>query len=97
MTKITYENIEAWYQKHREVHSDAIPWDLVLYYKINGAGMFNKPLKIWEWSRLMKAAPNTCIKWLPMIQEYIDRDAVLNEGQADAIVKSNLKKQKGSL
>jgi len=92
MTNIRKEGIETHYRNYRMIRPSAISWEKVLHYAIYG-DEFGKPLKIWQWCMLTKVSKNTMIKWLPLIQDYI-KDNVLNESIADAIVKSNITKQK---
>lgn len=88
------ERIDVRYHKHRLEHPDAIAWDMVIHKLING-DEFNRPYKVWQWSRLMKVNKNTVIQWLPLINSYIRENGILSESVADAIVSSNITKQKG--
>lgn len=93
MIRLNVDNIEARYALHRQRQPKAITWDKVIDYAING-DEFGTPLKNWQWHRLTLFNKNTIAKWVPLIQQYIRANDLLNEDVADAIVQSVVLKQK---
>lgn len=82
------------YRAHRIKHPDAVPIDKLLNYEING-NEFGRPLTNVEWALITKVNKNTVRPWRIQLKEYIRYAGILNEDVADAIVKSNITKQKG--
>ena len=92
-TNIRTEGIENHYYQWRLEHPEAAPWDKVINYAING-DEFGDELTIHKWVKVTKAHRNTVLKWLPLIRDYVNNSSILNERTANAIVASNITKQK---